>query len=68
LSLKTFAIFCKESIKTRTGCSLLTTVAVVVCVILLVYPMLVIMPFLRGLGFTSVEPTAGKMFESRSQL
>jgi hypothetical protein len=40
----------------------------VVCVILLVYPMLVIMPFLRGLGFTSVEPAAGKMFESRSQL
>jgi hypothetical protein len=60
LNLETFTLLCKEFIKTHTGCAILTTVAVVVCIIILVYPMAVASPFLAGLGFTNAGPAAGK--------
>lgn len=61
LNLETFTFLWKGFIKMRTGCAILIAVAVVVCIILLVYPMVVASPFLAGLGFTNAGPAAGEM-------
>jgi hypothetical protein len=68
LHLETFAMLCKEFIDTCTGRAILTTVAVVVCIIILVYPMAIASPFLGGLGFTSVGPAAGTTPDLQSSL
>ncbi|KAI4740701.1 hypothetical protein E4T50_08853 [Aureobasidium sp. EXF-12298] len=61
LNLDTFTLLCKEFVKTRTGRTILTVVAVVVCIILLVYSMKIVAPFLFALGFTNVGPAAGSV-------
>lgn len=66
LNLETFTLLCKEYSKTRTGCATLTTIAIVVCTIILVYPMVVASPFLNGLGFTDVGPATGKTLDINS--
>jgi hypothetical protein len=66
LDLETFTLLCKEFVKTRTGCAILIVVAVVVCIILLVYSMEIAAPFLVALGFTNVGPAAGKTLGLRS--
>jgi hypothetical protein len=68
LNLETFTLLCKEYSKTRTGCATLITVAIVVCTIILVYPMAVTSPFLNSLGFTDVGPAAGKTLGQRPSL
>jgi hypothetical protein len=63
LDLETFTLLCKEFVKTRTGCTILTVVAVVVCIILLVFAIKVAAPFLAAYGFTSAGPAAGKTLD-----
>ena len=52
-----------EAMKTRTGhvtLIALAAAALVVCIVMLVYPMSVAAPFLGALGFTHAGPAAGK--------
>ncbi|KAG9893935.1 SGNH hydrolase, partial [Aureobasidium melanogenum] len=61
LNLETVTLLFKEFVKTRTGCATLVTLAVVVGIILLVYPLAVASPFLATMGFTSAGPAAGSV-------
>ncbi|KAI4730228.1 hypothetical protein E4T49_02144 [Aureobasidium sp. EXF-10728] len=61
LNFETVALLFKESIKTRTGLTALNIFAVVVCIILLVYPMAIASPFLSAAGFTDAGPAAGSV-------
>ncbi|KAG9512943.1 hypothetical protein KCV07_g9095, partial [Aureobasidium melanogenum] len=61
LNLETVILLSKEFVKTRTGCATLVALAVVVGVILLVYPLAVASPFLAAVGFTSAGPAAGSV-------
>lgn len=64
LNLETVTLLFKEFVKSRTGRTTLITLAVVVCIILVVYPMAVASPFLATMGFTSTGPAAGKRLDS----
>lgn len=68
LNLETVILLSKEFVKTRTGCATLVALAVVVGVILLVYPLAVASPFLAAVGFTSAGPAAGKILNSNLHL
>ncbi|CAD0092972.1 unnamed protein product [Aureobasidium mustum] len=60
LNLETFTLLISEANKTRTGKAMRTTIGLAVCVVLFVYPMAIVSPFLATLGFTNAGPAAGK--------
>lgn len=63
LNAGTIIMLFDEAMKTRTGhvtLIALAAAALVVCIVMLVYPMSVAAPFLGALGFTHAGPAAGK--------
>ncbi|KAH0348892.1 hypothetical protein KCU83_g5926, partial [Aureobasidium melanogenum] len=66
LNLETAILLFKEFVKTRTGCAILITLAVVIGITLFVYPMAVASPFLTTIGFTSAGP-AGESVAAAAQ-
>ncbi|KAH0287714.1 hypothetical protein M436DRAFT_50941 [Aureobasidium namibiae CBS 147.97] len=61
LNLETFALLCKEFIKTRTGLALLSAVIAIICTIVIsVYATQLPSPVSAGLRLMKAGPSAGK--------
>jgi len=60
-NLETYTLLCKELIKTRTGCALLSAATAIICTIVIsVYATQLPSPVSAGLRLIKAGPTAGK--------